>query len=65
MKLIDVAEFVPELHADAKFTNVPVVEAAAWWAERIKKTPPPGPAGKRLDNRARHYFHNGFLRNHH
>jgi hypothetical protein len=42
MKLINVAEFVPELHANAKFTDVSVEEAAHWWAERIKKRRHPG-----------------------
>jgi hypothetical protein len=43
MKLINVDEFVPELHANAKFHTVNVEEAANWWAERIKnRRHPPG-----------------------
>jgi hypothetical protein len=34
MKLITVDEFVPELHANAKYCTVSVEEAGDWWAKR-------------------------------
>jgi hypothetical protein len=35
MQLITVDEFVPELHANAKYCTVSVEEAGDWWAARI------------------------------
>jgi hypothetical protein len=43
MKLINVDEFVPELHANVKYFTVSVEKAGDWWAERIKnRRHPPG-----------------------
>jgi hypothetical protein len=42
MDFITVDEFVPELHANARYCNVGVEEAGDWWGKRT--------AGRSLDH---------------